>query len=457
MREEIMDLKKIDAYIENQLDQSVEELSGLCAQPSVAAQNLGIEACAAMVAESLAERGFEVQVMPTGGSPVVFGERQGKGDKTLIVYDHYDVQPPEPLELWKTPAFEPTIREGRLFARGLADNKGNFTGRLHAIDAILEAEGELPCNVKFIVEGEEEIGSVNLEPFIKENKDMLAGDVCVWEVGGVDHENFPIQMVGLRGIFYVELRVRTANQDVHSGTGGSIFPNAAWRLAWALASLKDKDENILLPGFYEDVLPPTDREKELLAQAPPMMDYYKNKYDIQHFLKDIDDELELAIEAVYKPTCTICGLSAGYEGEGSKTVLPAEAMAKVDFRLVPDQTPDKVLKQLRSHLDAHGFVDIEIINLGGNPPAKTDPDHPAVLIAVNAAKDVYEKPARVIPMIGGSGPNFMFQKYLGVPIISSGAGDSESRAHAPNESISLDLYVKGAKHFARILEGMGTY
>ncbi len=452
-----MDLNKIDVYIEENLDQNIEELSKLCAQPSVAAQNLGIDACAAMVAESLEKRGFDVQVMSTGGSPVVFGERKGKSDKTLIAYDHYDVQPPEPLELWETPAFEPTIRDDRLYARGVADNKGNLVGRLHAIDAILETEGELPCNVKFIVEGEEEIGSVHLEPFIKGHQDLLAGDVCVWEVGGVDHENFPIQMVGLRGIFYVELHAKTANQDVHSGAGGSIFPNAAWRLVWALASLKDKDENILLPGFYEDVIPPTDREKELLAQAPPMMDYYREKYDIQHFLKDIDDELELAIEAVYKPTCTICGLSSGYKGEGSKTVLPAEAMAKVDFRLVPNQMPGKVLAQLRAHLDTHGFEDIEIINLGGNPPAKTDPDHPAVSVAVEAAKDVYEKPARVIPMIGGSGPNFMFQKYLGVPIISSGAGDSESRAHAPNESISLDLYVKGAKHFARILAGMGSY
>jgi len=452
-----MDFHKVDSYIEENLDESIEELSSLCAQPSVAAQNLGIEACAEMVAESLKRRGFEVQILPTGGSPVVFGERQGRGDKTLIAYDHYDVQPPEPLELWDSPAFEPTIRDGRLYARGVADNKGNFASRLHAIDAILEAEGELPCTVKFIVEGEEEIGSVHLEPLIKDHQSLLAGDVCVWEVGGIDHEHNPIQMVGLRGICYVELHSRTANQDVHSGTGGSIFPNAAWRLVWALASLKDKDENILLSGFYEDVIPPTPREKDLLAQAPPLIDFYTEKYALDHFLKGIDDELELAIEQVYEPTCTICGLTSGYQGEGTKTVLPARARAKVDFRLVPNQTPEKVLKQLRQHLDTHGFEDIEVVNMGGNPPAKTDPDHPAVQMAVAAARDVYDKPARVIPMIGGSGPNFMFQKYLGVPIISSGAGDSESRAHAPNESISLDLYVKSARHFARLLNLMETY
>jgi len=450
-----MNIQTVDRYIEENLDASIEELSRLCAQPSVAAQNLGIEACADLVAESLKARGFKVQILPTGGSPVVFGERKGKKDETLVVYDHYDVQPPEPLDLWKSPAFEPTIRDGRLYARGVADNKGNFIERLHAIDAILAVDGELPCNVKFVVEGEEEIGSVNLEPFVKSHQELLSGDVCVWEIGGVDHENVPIQMVGMRGICYVELHAHTANQDVHSGMGGSIFPNAAWRLVWALNSLKDKDENILLPGFYDDIVPPTEREKDLLAQQPEMMTFYKQKYDLDGFLKEIDDELELAIEAVYKPTCTICGLTAGYQGEGSKTVLPAEARAKVDFRLVPNQTPEKVLSQLRAHLDDQGFEDIEIINLGGNPPAKTDPDHPAVQIAVEAAEDVYEKPTRVIPMVGGSGPNFIFQKYLGVPIISSGAGDSESRAHAPNESISLDLYVKGAKHFARLLKLMG--
>lgn len=452
-----MTMQKVDKYIEENLDQSIKELSKLCAQPSVAAQKWGMEECANLVAQSLAARGFAVQILPTSGSPVVFGERKGRVDRTLIVYDHYDVQPPEPLELWETPPFEPTIRGGRLFARGVADNKGNLVGRLHAIDAILAAEGELPCTIKFVVEGEEEIGSVNLEPFVKAHRDLLAGDVCVWEVGGVDHEDTPIQMLGLRGICYVELHARTANQDVHSGTGGSIFHNAAWRLVWALNSLKDQDEHILLPGFYDDVIPPTDREIALLAKGPEMIPYYMETYGLDGFLKDIEDELELAIQGVYQPTCTICGLTAGYQGTGSKTVLPATASAKVDFRLVPNQTPAKVLEQLRTHLDAHGFEDIEIVDLGGNPAAKTDPDHPAVAMAVQAARDVYEKPTRLIPMIGGSGPNFIFQKYLDVPIISSGAGDSQSNAHAPNESISLDLYQKGAKHFARLVMLMETY
>lgn len=452
-----MNKQSIDQYIETYIERSVAELSRLCAQPSVAAQNLGIDECADLVADALKARGFEVRIMPTGGSPVVFAERGGRHDATLVVYNHYDVQPPEPLELWETPAFEPAVRVGRLYARGVADNKGNFCSRLHAIDAVLAAEGELPCHVKFVVEGEEEIGSVNLKPFVKENQPLLAGDVCVWEIGGVDHEHAPIQMLGLRGICYVALKVRTANRDVHSGVGGSIFPNAAWRLVWALNSLKDENENILLPRFYDSVLPPTEREIELMAQLPDMLNHYRDEYGLKEFLKGIDDPLELAIESVYQPTCTICGLTAGYQGEGSKTVLPAEASAKVDFRLVPEQKPEHVLTQLREHLDAHGFTDVEIVDLGGNQAAKTDPDHPAVQLAIKAADEVYDQPTRIIPMIGGSGPNYLFQEFLGMPIISSGASDANSRVHAPNESISLDLYEKAAKHFARILIEMGNY
>lgn len=450
-----MNIEAVDRYIKNNLNTSVEELSRLCAQPSVAAQNLGIKECAQLVADLLKARGFEVQMMPTGGSPVVFGERKGTRDETLIVYDHYDVQPPEPLELWESPPYELTERNGRIYARGVADNKGNFVSRLFAIDAILDDVGELPCTVKFVVEGEEEIGSVNLEPFIKEHQDLLAGDVCVWEMGGVDHQGIPNQVLGMRGICYVELRVKTANRDIHSGLGGSIFQNAAWRLVWALNTLKDENENILIPGFYDAVIPPTQREKELFAQLPSMLDYYKQEYGLKGYLKGINDPLELAIEEVYVPTCTICGLTSGYQGPGTKTVLPAEASAKVDFRLVPDQTPKQVLEQLRSHLDAQGFDDVEVVFLGGNPGAKTDPNHPAVKMVMQADEDVYGKPTRIHPMIGGSGPNHIFQKYLGVPIIASGAGDSENRAHAPNESISLDLYEKSAQHFARILRLMG--
>jgi acetylornithine deacetylase/succinyl-diaminopimelate desuccinylase-like protein len=232
-----MDYAKIDAYLESHLDQSIAELSKLVAQPSVGAQNLGLKECAALVGEMLKARGFKIKIMDTLGAPVVFGQREGKSSKTLLIYNHYDVQPPEPLELWDTPPFEPSRRDGKLFGRGVSDDKGHIVARLFAIDALLDADGELPCNVKFIIEGEEETASVNLFEFISKNAGLLKADACMWEFGSVDHRDVPMQYLGLRGISYVELSVETATIDVHSGLGGSIFPNAAWRLVWALNTL----------------------------------------------------------------------------------------------------------------------------------------------------------------------------------------------------------------------------
>ena len=317
----------------------------------------------------LRQRGFTVKIMPTGGAPVVFAERSGKSPKTLLIYNHYDVQPPEPLELWLSPPFEPTLRDGMLFARGVSDDKGQLVSRLFALDALLDATGELPCNVKFIIEGEEETSSVHLHDFIESNQSLLAADACIWEFGGVDHREVPMQYLGLRGICYVELSAETAQSDVHSGLGGSIFPNAAWRLVWALNSLKGPDERIRIPGFYDSVRPPSQRDRQLMEALPEVAGEYRDRYGVDHFLKGLVDGVDLRIAEVFEPTCTICGLTSGYQGPGSKTVLPARASAKVDFRLVPDQFPQDVLKQLRAHLDAEGFADIHINFLGGEPPA----------------------------------------------------------------------------------------
>lgn len=446
---------KIDRYLEEHLDESIAELSRLCAQPSVAAQNWGMRECAGLAAEMLAKRGFAVQILETGGAPVVFGERKGKSEKTILFYNHYDVQPAEPLDLWVTPPFEPTVRDGMLFARGVSDDKGHILSRLFAVDALLEEDGELPCNVKFIIEGEEEISSVHLPDFVRENRELLAADGCVWEFGGVDHRETPVQYLGMRGICYVELSVETASQDVHSGTGGSIFPNAAWRLVWALNSLKGPDERIRIPGYYDVVVPPSQRDIELMELLPDAADEYRQRYHLAGFLKGLTGGIALKIAEVFEPTCTICGLTSGYQGPGSKTVLPARASAKVDFRLVPNQTPELTLKQLREHLDAEGFSDVKITFIGGEAPGRTDPDDPFVKLVVESAADVYGMPMQVVPMIGGSGPNHAFLEYLKVPVVTAGIGHPGGQAHAPNENIRLDLYVKGAKHITRILKVFG--
>lgn len=446
------DYKKIDSYLDKNLDQSLAELSTYVAQPSISAQNIGLKECAQIVKEMLEKRGFKAEIMSTEGAPVVFAERKGKSDKTLLIYNHYDVQPPEPLDLWDSPPFEPQIRNGKMYGRGVSDDKSHLTSRLYAIDAILADKGELPCNIKFIIEGEEETASVHLHDFISKNLGKLKADACIWEFGGVDHRDKPMQYLGLRGICYVELSVTSLSTDVHSGLGGSILPNAAWRLTWALNSLKGVDERIRIPGFYDDVIPPSDRDRELMDKLPDVAAEYKSRYGAKEFIKGLKGGTDLKMEEVFVPTCTICGLTSGYQGPGSKTVQPAFASAKVDFRLVPNQKPEDILKKLRAHLDAEGFSDVKINFLGGEPAARTNPDDPFVKIVVDTAEDVYDAKMEIVPMIGGSGPSYPFVHDLGLPVVTMGLGYPDTKAHAPNENIRLDLYLQHAKHMVRVIK-----
>ncbi len=444
-------MKKIDHFIDEHVDENLKELADFCSIASISAKKTFLPEAAEFTKQMFEKRGFQTSIFSTEGAPVVFAERKGKSDKTILFYNHYDVQPAEPLELWDSEPFKAEIRDGKMFARGVSDDKGHLTSRLFAIDAILKEYGELPCTVKFVVEGEEETSSMNLESFVKNHTELLQADGCVWEFGGVDQHETPLQYLGLRGICYVELSVETANQDVHSGLGGSIFPNAAWRLVWALSTLKDSDENILIPGFYDDVLPPTEEDRNYFQLLPDRAQEYIDQYDVKEFLSGLQGGVELAIAEVFHPTCTICGLNSGYQGPGSKTVLPAKASAKVDFRLVPDQKPEKILALIREHLDRQGFSDVNVEYLGGGAPGRTDPNDPFVQLVVNSAEDVYGEKMKIVPMVGGSGPNSMFIEHLNIPIVTAGIGYPETLSHAPNENIRIADYLKGAKHIARIL------
>lgn len=446
--------QRIDAFVADHADHFIDALARLCAVPSVSTQHQGIDEGAQVTADLLREHGYEAQIMPTGGHPVVYGEG-GRGDKTILFYCHYDVQPPEPLELWDTPPFELTRQGDNLYARGAADDKGHVIARLAGLAAVKHALGELPCRVKFVIEGEEELGSPNIAAFINDHKELLAADACVWEFGGVDFEGNPTQTLGLRGICYVELTARTASVDAHSGLGGSIFPNAAWRLVWALQTLKDQNERILIPGFYDAVRPPSAGDLQLLAALPDEAAKLKEMYGLPGFLKGMTGGVELKRAAIFEPTCTICGLNSGYQGPGSKTVLPAEASAKVDFRLVPDQNPEDILRKLRAHLDAQGFSDIEITFHGGTWPARTDPDDPFVLLTNETARQVYGRDMVVSPMSGGSGPNYPFVHVLGLPVVATGVGYPGTRIHAPNEHIRLGDFLNGIRHTAYLVEAYG--
>jgi acetylornithine deacetylase/succinyl-diaminopimelate desuccinylase-like protein len=445
-------LSQIDHYIEQHLDKSIAELSRLCAQPSISTQGAGVAECAELAAQMLRARGFQAEIHPTPGHPVVVAEAKGRNDKTLLFYNHYDVQPPEPLELWQSPPFEPAVRDGKLFARGVSDDKGHIQSRLSAIDAIRAIDGDLPCNIKFVIEGEEEMGSPSLPHFVEAHAAELKADACIWESGGVNFRGQPTMSLGMRGIVYVELSVECLSQDVHSGLGGSIMQNAAWRLVWALGTLKDKDEHILIPGWYDDAKAPTARDMELLAKQPDSAPDLIQRYGVKQFLKGLQPGVELRREAVFVPTCTICGITTGYQGPGLKTVLPAKASAKVDFRIVPEMEPDDLMRKLRKHLDAQGFSDVKVEMRGGERAGRTNPDHPFIKLVEQTAEEVYDQEMLTNPIVGGSGPYHAFLHFLHVPIGSSGVSYPGSQVHAPNENMRLDMFVKGTQHTAHIIE-----
>ncbi len=442
-------------YVASHTDRFVAELMDLARRPSIAAQGIGLAENAAWVRDRLARLGADARLIEVkDGAPVVFGELGERGP-ILMIYNHYDVQPPEPLDLWETPAFAPAIRDGKLYARGVADNKGNLVARIQAVEAWLATRGELPVRLRWVVEGEEEIGSVHLEHFVDENEALLRGaDGCLWEAGYRDVAERPVLAMGLKGIMYVELRVRSAFRDLHSANA-AIVPNAAWRLTWALNSLKDEQDNILIDGFMDHVVSPPAEALAAAAALPFDADLLKQTYGIDAFINGLEGEAAVH-KLLFTPTCTICGLESGYTGAGSKTVLPAAAMAKIDFRLVPDVQPDVVLRLLREHLDRRGFTDVEIVDLGGEPPARSPVDSRVALAARQAVETVYGQPALVYPNMAGSGPMYYLCDRLGIPAVTAGCGYVGSNVHAPNENIRLADYVSHILFMGELMRRFGA-
>ena len=444
-------VEKVLQYIDDHADEFIARVQTLCRQPSIAAQGIGMEETAAMVTQMLRQIGANARLVPTAGYPVVFGQIPGPpGSKTLGFYNHYDVQPPEPLELWGSEPFAAEVRDGRIYARGVADNKANLVSRICAVEAYQKVKGALPLNVKFIVEGEEEIGSINLKEFAHENQDLIACDGLIWESGYKNRSEQPVSSLGLKGILYIELHARGANTDAHSATA-AVIPSPVWRLVWALSSLKGPDERVLIPGFYDDVRPPTPAEMKLLKKMPLGEKAWKISISIDDFVLGLTG-LPLKEKYLFQPTCNICGIKAGYTGEGLKTVLPNAAMCKIDFRLVLDQDPHKILDSLRAYLDSQGFDDIEVKLWDADWPQRTDPNDPLVKAVVAAAGRVYDKPLVVVPTSAGSGPRYTLCGELGIPAAGAGTGYYDSKAHAPNENTRIVDFVEGVKHIAVLLE-----
>jgi acetylornithine deacetylase/succinyl-diaminopimelate desuccinylase-like protein len=443
---------QMDAFLQANLDKFIQETAELCAQPSVSAKKEGVRECADLVVQILERHGFQVQKWETPGNPVIVGHVDGKSARTMLLYNHYDVQPPEPLELWTTPPFQPTLRDGALYARGAEDDKGEFIARLAAVEALRNAHaGTLPCGVTCVLEGEEEIGSPNIVQFVRDHTALLTCDGAIWEGGGINQEGHPGTSLGCRGVLSVELAVETLKMDAHSGAA-HILPNAAWRLLLALNCLKGLDEKILIPGFYEQALPPSALDLELLEALPDTETWARETFGVRQFVGGIKGK-ELG-RAVFNPTCNIDGLTAGYQGAGMKTVIPAHATAKLDFRLVPDQDPEDIFAKLRLHLDNSGFADVSAVRLGVMGPYKAPGDDPLVELAARTAETIYQSSYLIDPLAGGSSPIFAFARPLGgIPVIWAGVGYANNRGHSPNEHVRLADFLHGARHIAYILDG----
>lgn len=439
------------AYIDAHADAYVEQLRQLLRQPSVSAQGRGMAEKAAMVEFGLSKIGAEArQVAIPGGFPVVYGAIPGGSDKILRYYNHYDGQPAEPLDLWHSDPWAAEIRDGRIWARGVADNKGNLAARLAAVDAYARVRGQLPLEVRFIVEGEEEIGSPHLHHFTDTHHDLCRADACIWESGSRDLENRPLVNLGMKGICYVELRVAGADADQHSSVA-TATPNPAWRLVWALASLKGPDERVSIPGFYDRVVPPTGEELAMLDRMPNLERQRLAHLGIDRFLLGVSG-IEILRRDYFEPTCTISDIVGGYTGAGSKTVLPSTAMAKVDMRLVADQDPDEIFALLRRHLDDQWFSDIEMTLLGPERPGRTPPSAPIARVVVEAWRALTDREPVVVPTSAGTGPWYELCTRFGVDGCPAGVGHAAANGHAPNENIIVDHFVEGIKLQCSIME-----
>ena len=457
-------MNDIYAHIESHLDESLEMLFALVRQPSVSAQRLGFDKAPQLVKDTLEGVGLTAEIVPVpnDGLPSVYGWAGPGGPKapldpakpTLLFYTHYDVQPPEPLELWETPPFEPTRRGDRLFGRGMSDDKGNVAARLAAIRAFLDVRGGLPCNVKFFVEGEEESGSRNLPELIAERGQDFKADACIWEGGGRNAANDPFIYLGLKGVLTVLFTVKKLSGDAHSSYG-TVLPSAPWRLVHALATLRDESGHVLIPGFYDAVRGATQAEDEAIAKLPDETEEWKATFGTTELLGGLEGEA-LRRRHLLEPTATINGFMSGYNGPGMKTVLPAEATARMDFRMVPDQRPADIYAKLRAHLDAHGFEDVETTMMAGVNPARTPIDSPWTRLVARTAEEIYGRPPVIAPTMAGTGPMYDFGITVGMPIATAGVDHPSHKIHAPNENITVEDFLLGAKHLALIIERFGA-
>ncbi len=447
-------LEDVFRYVDQRRDELLGRLIAYASQPSVSATGEGVAEAAQLARRALEGAGLRARVLETGGSPVVLGTGpQVPGRLTVLVYGHYDVQPPDPVEAWKTPPFQPTLRDGRLYGRGTGDNKGQHLAQILGMEALRACNGELPCNVKVLLDGEEEVGSPNLPAFVDRHREELAADLAIWSDGPVHESGRWCIAFGVRGVVTFELRARGANRPLHSGNWGGVAPNPLWTLVHLLASMKDERGHITVEGLHDGVRPLGPREVEVIEGLPVDLGRVMAGLGLEH----LDEPAERGFyeRLVAWPTFTINGLHGGYGGPGSQTILPNEAVAKCDVRLVPDQRAADVLAVIRAHVQRHA-PDVELLPGGSMEPSRTPVDSPYTEPIRRAMAEALGEEPLLVPPLGGSLPISVFTRLLGLPTFGVPFANVDQTNHAPNENLEVERFFAGIKTAASVLAHLGV-
>ena len=449
-----MSFTRFDRYVDRHARSFSERLQALCRMPSVAARGTGMRAMAEAVEQTMQRIGIGTRAFKMGaGYPIIYGEA-GSGDQSFVVYGHYDVQPVGQLTNWSVGPFAATISDGKLYARGAANSKGDLTARLAAVEAYQKTFGKLPVSLKFVVEGEDGLGSPSLYRFVNEHADLIQAQGCIWDEGYRDPKERPVISLGFKGITFIELRAHGARADLHS-KWGAIVPNPAWRLVQALATITSPKGVITIDGFASHVAPINDEDAAALKTIELDEAALKREFKIGGWLRSMKGAA-LVKEHIFGATCTICGIQTGHTEAGAKTILPSSAMARLDFRLVPDLSPELVVGLLREHLDVRGFNDIEIIELGSAPLAKSSASSTVARAVISSAAEVYGSQPLVYPMDPSSGPvgAVCGASTPPAPVASFGISYAGSNPHGPDENIRLDDFLQSIKFIGRVIHGL---
>lgn len=449
-------------YVDEHFDQMIEELREVCSFRSVYGNTEALDATRAWLDAKLTKVGIDHEFHPVEGGNALISAKapaEGSDESTpcLLFYNHYDVVEEGKTELWKHAPYAAEIDGDKIYGRGISDNKGPLLARIQAVEAIKAVHGKLPIDVRFLIEGDEEVASPSMAAFAKNNpetfKAITKADACLWENGRRDERGRPWARFGVRGNISFELSVELAKKDVHARMG-TYVPSASWRLIWALASLKTADERIAIEGFYDDVLPVTEKDIEVLNAFPYEEKKQLEKLGLDSFLREATG-LELKKQIYMEPSLSVCGVEAGELYNGPRNIVPHKASAKIAFYLVANQTPENVKKQLREHLDKYGFSDIQIKAKGGNTPVRTPVDIPFKDMLINSAADVYEEPMVIEPTALGGGPAIHFHRaWPDMPIVGVGPGNTGGNHHAPEENLKLEDYKAAIKHMIALMYEM---